>query len=57
MINKGDVVVDHCDADKNPGVVLEAYCGKCLVWYNPDFVVWTYFRDLKVIYQYEQGSK
>jgi len=53
MIKKGDVVVDHCDADKTPGVVLKSYCGRCLVWYSPDVVIWTYFRDLRVIYQYK----
>tara|TARA_A100001515_G_scaffold144140_1_gene147309 strand:- start:269 stop:430 length:162 start_codon:yes stop_codon:yes gene_type:complete len=51
MIKVGDVVVDLCDADKTPGVVLESYCGKCLVWYRSDFIIWTYFKDLKVIYK------
>ena len=54
MIKVGDVVVDLCDADKTPGVVLESYCGKCLVWYRSDFIIWTYFKDLKVIYKCTQ---
>jgi len=54
MINKGDLVVDNCDANKTPGVVLESYCGKCLVWYSSDVIIWTYYRDLKVIYQSKQ---
>ena len=45
----GCLVYDRCDADKTPGVIIDSYCGKYLIWFEPSRIYWAYYKELSPV--------
>mgnify|MGYP003151241035 FL=1 len=48
-IGVGDLVSNVWDKDSKIGIVLESYCGRHLVWFDVDTVIWLSDVQLKLI--------
>ena len=41
----GTLVYDKADAAKRPGVILQKYCGRFLIYFDQETSYWLYYKD------------
>ena len=41
----GELVYDKADARKRPGIILEKYCGRFLIYFDDQTCYWLYYKE------------
>ena len=45
----GSLVYDKADARKRIGIIIEEYCGRCLVYFDDQTKYWLYHKEFQLV--------